>query len=192
MAFFTKSEGTDAIALLKQDHRMVEGLFREFERSGPAEQDALARRVCNELVVHAQLEEKIFYPAVREAVPDQSDLLDEAEVEHDSIRHLIEKLSGAKKGDPMLMAHMNVLKEYVKHHVREEEHRVMLKLRRSELDLHLLGQKLMDEKERLTSRQTKSEPRPKDKVRQPRPKAAAARGKPLKKRSSKKANRVSR
>src|SRR4051794_10917249 len=115
------SKKVDAITLLKQDHREVEGLFKEFEQLKDDE-DAVVQVIetaCTELKVHDRIETEIFYPSVRQAAEQEEveDLLDEAEVEHETVRELIEKLEGMDPSDGKRKAHFTVLMEYVKHHV---------------------------------------------------------------------------
>jgi hemerythrin superfamily protein len=145
----------DAIDLLKQDHREVESLFREFESSDDdARKVELAETICAELTVHAEIEEKIFYPAAREALPeDKQDLVAEATVEHTSLKKLIADIDGSSPRDELFEANVKVLSEYVKHHVREEETELMPAVRRTNLDLEALGERLMQRKEALKSSQ---------------------------------------
>lgn len=145
----------DAIDLLKQDHREVESLFREFESSDDdARKVELAETICAELTVHAEIEEKIFYPAAREAMPeDKQDLVPEAIVEHASLKKLIADIDGSSPRDELFEANVKVLSEYVKHHVREEETELMPAVRRTDIDLEALGERLMERKEALKSSQ---------------------------------------
>jgi hemerythrin superfamily protein len=96
------SRKTDAIALLMQDHREVEQLFKEFEAAKKAEDEAakaeIVKQVCIALTAHAEIEEEIFYPAVREEIED-ADVMDEAEVEHGSIKALVGELEGMRPGE---------------------------------------------------------------------------------------------
>lgn len=138
----------DAISLLKADHREVEQLFAEFESADDdAEKRDIAERVCAALTQHAEIEERIFYPAAREALgEEEASLLDEAEVEHASVKQLISEIEGADD-DPLFEARVKVLSEYVKHHVKEEEKELMPAAKRSELDLEELGRRIKAEKE---------------------------------------------
>jgi hemerythrin superfamily protein len=86
-----KEEYTDAIMLLKADHRTVEDLFEKFQKAkGDDKKMQIATQICNELKIHTMLEEEIFYPAFRGKIED--DILDEAEVEHDGAKVLINDL----------------------------------------------------------------------------------------------------
>lgn len=116
----TKSE--DAIALLKSDHRKVEQLFESYEKaSRRAEKKKLAMQICQELIVHTKLEEEIFYPSCRDHIDDEP--LDEAQVEHDGAKVLINELLTGSPGQPFYDAKFKVLSEMIKHHVNEEEKR---------------------------------------------------------------------
>jgi hemerythrin superfamily protein len=139
----------DALALLRADHQLVQGLFDKFEKTRAEDRkSALAEQICNELTVHTQIEEEIFYPAVREAIRD-TDLLDEATVEHQSAKDLIEQIQSGGSGDELFEAKVTVLGEYVKHHVREEQNELFPQVRKTRLDLKALGQQLMQRKEAL-------------------------------------------
>lgn len=150
-----KAEATssDAVALLKADHDEANALFKEFEsvkdEARLEEIRELAQQVCAMLTVHAQIEEELFYPAVRDAVEDVDDLLNEAEVEHRSLKDLIERLGEMDASDEMYVANFTVLAEYVKHHVKEEEGELFPKVRKSDLDLVALGEELAARKDEL-------------------------------------------
>lgn len=152
-----KSRGTpNAIDLLKEDHARVKQSFKEFEKLDQADTATLqemVRAVCAELKVHATIEEEIFYPAVRKVIEDE-DLMNEAKVEHASAKDLITQLEGMKADDPMLGATFTVLCEYVLHHAKEEESEMFPQVRKTELDLEGLGEKLMARKEQLTAEAT--------------------------------------
>ena len=145
----TRNGAQDAIQLLRADHRKVQGLFDEFEKArGDDKKAELAREICAELKVHAQIEEEIFYPAAREAIKDQ-DLLDEATVEHASAKDLIAQIEGMGPGDELFDAKVIVLGEYIKHHVKEEHNELFPKLKKTKLDLKALGEQLAERKEAL-------------------------------------------
>ena len=148
----TSGGKNDALTLLKGDHKEVSDLVKKFE-SGRLSKDrkaAIAKQICMALTVHAQIEEEIFYPAAREAMRSGEDLLDEAEVEHGSIKELVAAIENASPDDDDLFeARVKVLGEYVKHHVKEEEGQIFPKLRKSDADLAEIGQKLMTRKQEL-------------------------------------------
>ncbi len=137
----------DAIALLKQDHRMVEALFEEFEEADESEQSELATRICQMLTVHAQIEEELLYPQAKEAFGEEEDeMVYEAEIEHGSAKELIAKIEAGTPEDPEFKPLVKVLSEYVKHHVKEEEKEMFPALKHTELDLKELGQQLAHRK----------------------------------------------
>lgn len=139
----------DATALLRADHKHVSQLFGQFEKARAAtrKQDIVAN-ICRELTVHAQIEEEIFYPAVKKALKD-SELVPEATVEHASLKSLISQLEGVAADGEMYDAKVKVLSEYVKHHVKEEQGEMFTKVRKSKLDLKALGAALAARKQEL-------------------------------------------
>jgi hypothetical protein len=117
-----KGGGRDpaAIQLLKQDHRTVEDLFKEFEDAKKsADKRAIAKEICMELTIHAMIEEEIFYPAVKDVVDEE--LYGEAHVEHDGAKVLIAEIMASDPSDEFYDARVKVLSEMIKHHVKEEE-----------------------------------------------------------------------
>ena len=153
---FTKpSETADAIELLKHDHDEVDALFEEFESAkdeGDSKAKAeIAQRICRTLTIHAAIEEEIFYPAVRREKGETGDLVDEAAVEHQTLKDIIGRLEAAPASDPLYDAGVKVLKEYVKHHVKEEENELFPKVRKLDIDLDALCQRLTARKDELTA-----------------------------------------
>jgi hemerythrin superfamily protein len=145
---------TDAIDLLTEDHRNVDELFEDYESikedGDDAAKEELVAQICNELTVHATIEEEIFYPAAREAVDDDdADMLDEAEVEHEHVKMLVDELRTMTPGESLYDAKVKVLSEYVKHHVEEEEGEIFPTLRDADLDLEALGAQLAERKQQL-------------------------------------------
>ncbi len=135
-----------AVELLVSDHRNVEALFNEFEdqeESGERRETAL--RICKELTVHATVEEELFYPFLRENI-EETDLVDEAEVEHASAKDLIAQIEAAEEVDDMFDAKVKVLKEYINHHVEEEENEIFPKLGDFKDELDELGQEMHQRK----------------------------------------------
>jgi hemerythrin superfamily protein len=139
----------DAIALLEADHEQVRKLFAQFkelkEEGSLKEKESLVQQVCNALVVHTQIEEEIFYPAVREAI-DDGDLMDEALVEHAGAKDLIEQLQGMDPDDDLYDAKVTVLGEQIDHHVEEEEGEMFPKAKKAKLDTVALGEKMLKKK----------------------------------------------
>ena len=139
-----KTQPTDAVALLKSDHRKVEALFAQFEQAGDADRKrAIAGEICTELTVHAQIEEEIFYPGCKQAV--EEDLYHEAYVEHDGAKVLIAEIAASQPGDDFYDAKVTVLSEMIKHHVKEEEkpgEGFFAQARKGGVDLEALGARL--------------------------------------------------
>jgi hemerythrin-like domain-containing protein len=141
----------DAIDLLKQDHDKVEKAFKQFEKMDREDAEArseLVRAVCDELKVHTTLEEEIFYPAARDAIDDE-DILNEAAVEHETAKMLIEQLENMQVDDPNYHATFTVLGEYVRHHIKEEEGELFPAARKSGIDLQALGEQMRSRKQEL-------------------------------------------
>lgn len=147
MAKQTKAEKLDAVELLKEDHRRVEELFKRFDKANDdgGMRAALAGTICSELTVHAQLEEEVFYPRIREAL-DEDDLINEAEVEHQVAKDLIGQLSAMSPDDEKFAATMTVLCEYIEHHVEEEEDEMFKKVKKAKIDLEALGAEMQERK----------------------------------------------
>ncbi|QQC67694.1 hemerythrin domain-containing protein [Paraburkholderia ginsengisoli] len=152
----TGSGPQDALVILEADHRAVEKLFKAFEKAEDDDLDAkatLAQRACEELTIHAMIEEELLYPAAKEALPD-SDLIDveEAYIEHFLVKTLIAKFETMKAGDKGFDATFKVMSEMVGHHVEEEEDELFPELRKSKCDLRALGVKIAKRKEELQSK----------------------------------------
>lgn len=149
-----KAPTQDAIALLKADHRKVEGLFAQFEKTkADSRKKALADQICLELSVHTKIEEDIFYPACREDGVE-GDLMDEAYVEHDGAKVLLREIERANPGDEYYDSQVHVLSEMIKHHVKEEEKKqgnMFAKAKKAGVDTKALGEQMVAEKKRLTA-----------------------------------------
>lgn len=140
----------DAIALLRADHQRVAELFDQFEKTRSASRKrSLVDTICQELGVHAQIEEEIFYPAFKEALRDKA-LVPEARVEHATLKALMAQVQDMTPEGEAFDAHVKVMAEYVKHHVKEEQGEMFRKARASaKLDLKALGQALRERKQAL-------------------------------------------
>jgi Hemerythrin HHE cation binding domain len=145
-------EKPDATALLKADHRKVEGLFESFKKTRDArKKEALVREICTELCVHATIEEEIFYPACKGRIKEE-DLLEEAYVEHDGAKVLISELLHGKPDAEFYDAKVMVLSEMIKQHVKEEERPgdgLFAQAKAAKLDMEALGGRLMMRKQAL-------------------------------------------
>jgi len=164
MARSTKSDSLadeDAFELLKADHQKVKGLFKQFkqlkqdEGSG-AEKTELVKEICEELKIHTQIEEELFYPVVREAISgdeleEGADLMDEALVEHSGAKDLIAQLEEMDVDDELYDAKVTVLSEQIEHHVKEEEGEMFPKAKRAKVDKQSLGAQMAARKLELKS-----------------------------------------
>lgn len=144
---------TDAIALLIEDHKAVQKQFKAFEKlkqqdGDEEEKGNIVREVCAALTIHAQIEEEVFYPAVREAIGDD-DLMDEAQVEHMGAKDAIAQLQDMQPGDDLFDARFTVLGEYVAHHIQEEQDEMFPRVKKAKVDTAKLGVELLRRKQEL-------------------------------------------
>jgi uncharacterized coiled-coil DUF342 family protein len=141
-----KNEVKDALALLVADHEKVRSLFKQFEGltdRAVVKKKKIADQICEELSIHTEMEEAVFYPAVRDLIED-SDLMDEALVEHEGAKNLIAQIREMQPGDDLYDARVKVLSEQIEHHVKEEEGEMFSKIRKHKksIDLMALGQEM--------------------------------------------------
>ncbi len=139
-----KTPENDAIAMLVDDHKKVKALFAQFEAlsdRSKANKKKVSEQICRELTIHTELEEQIFYPAVRGPLKD-GDLMDEAVVEHASAKTLMSEISEMDPGDDLYDAKLKVLSEQIEHHVGEEEKEMFPEVRKRKIDLVALGEKM--------------------------------------------------
>ena len=149
MATAKKTAPKDAIAMLKADHKKVSGLFADFEKARAATtKKKLVSTICTELSVHAQVEEELFYPAVKAALKDK-ELIPEAVVEQATMKALIGQIEGVEPDGEMYDAKVKVLCEYVKHHVKEEHTEMFPKAAKTRLDMVALGEQMAARKSEL-------------------------------------------
>jgi hemerythrin superfamily protein len=140
-----------AFDVLEEDHREVEEWFDEYDElkdSDEGRKADLAEKICLALKVHAQIEEEIFYPQAREASQD-NDLLDEALVEHSTVKNLIGEIEAMEVGEELYDAKIRVLGEMVKQHIKEEEEELFPELQSTKMDLDAVGKELAERKEEL-------------------------------------------
>lgn len=156
----------DACELLDADHIATKHLFVEYARlafagagttaaggtrRGTDQRPALARKICRELTVHAQIEEEIFYPALREVI-DLPELLDEAQAEHQQAKELIARIEGLSGADATMDDLVSQLARAAEDHVKEERDLLFPKARAAEgLDLDALGAKMKERQQELES-----------------------------------------
>lgn len=152
-----KTTPNDAVKLLEADHRQVEKWFKEFEATNGSKTKAkLAEQICTALKVHTQIEEEIFYPASREALPtDKEELVDEAVVEHAAAKTLIAEIEAMEPGDELYDAKVKVLQEMIEHHVEEEEKEYFPATRKTDMDMEAIGSQMARRKEELMGQMTR-------------------------------------
>jgi len=139
----------EATTLLIADHKRVSVLFEQYERTrSGAKKKSLVADICMELGIHAQVEEEIFYPAVKAALKDK-ELVPEATVEHATLKELIAQVEGKEPDGEMFDAKIKVMSEYVKHHVKEEQTAMFPKARKTKLDMQALGAQIAARKAEL-------------------------------------------
>jgi iron-sulfur cluster repair protein YtfE (RIC family) len=151
----------DACELLDADHIAVKHLFVEYARQAAAlsretaeARASLAQRICEELTVHAQIEEEIFYPALRQAVPDAAPLLDEAEHEHAEVKQLVAEIQAMSTADAVMDDLVAKLAAAVEHHVKEERDELFPKAKAArQIDLVALGGQLKERQQALQAAQ---------------------------------------
>jgi hemerythrin superfamily protein len=154
-ASVAEAKHEDAIAMLTADHKKVKGLFGDFaelkdHEGGEEEKSALVEKICSALKVHTEIEEEIFYPAVRKAI-DDADLMDEALVEHAGAKELIAQLEDMDPQDDLYDAKVTVLGEQIDHHVKEEEGDMFVKAKSAKVDIVTLGAAMAKRKAELTA-----------------------------------------
>jgi hemerythrin-like domain-containing protein len=139
----------DATAMLRADHKKVSALFAQYEAArATSRKQAIVAQICMELKVHTQIEEEIFYPAVKAALKDH-ELVPEATVEHASVKDLIAQVEGKQPDGEMFDAKIQVMSEFVKHHVKEEQNEMFPKARKTKLDMKQLGAEMAERKRQL-------------------------------------------
>ena len=142
-----------AIELLDADHRKVEALFEQYEDEKEGDEGtkrAIAEKICGELTVHAQVEEELFYPFLKENMDeDEMEMVEEAYVEHASAKDLIAQIEAGGEIDEAYDAKVKVLSEYIKHHVKEEEEEIFPEVRDMKEELDALGQEMAARKAEL-------------------------------------------
>jgi hemerythrin-like domain-containing protein len=143
------SVGFDAIALLRADHKRVADLYEEYEHTrSTAKKKAIVSKICLELSIHAQVEEEIFYPAVKAALKDK-EMVPEAQVEHATLKELIAQVKNKEPDGELFDAKIKVMSEYTKHHVKEEHNEMFPKARKTKLNMNELGARLQARKDEL-------------------------------------------
>ena len=150
----SQESSADALQLLIAEHREVKAMFQQYQKLAEAggkgdERMLLASQICVALTLHTELEEEILYPAAREVLTRDEDIVDEAYVEHAGAKNLISQLKTMTSDQPLFDAKVKVLGEYIDHHVKEEETEFFPKLRQTPLDLEAMGEQMAQRKKQL-------------------------------------------
>ena len=145
---FITGNPENAISILKDDHNKVKDLFDQFKSAkGLVQKKKIVAEAITELKIHAEIEEKIFYPAVRK--PIGKEIMNEADEEHHVAKVLIAELEAMTGKEDHYDAKFTVLAENIKHHIKEEEHQMLPKAKASPVDMNALGQKMLARKDEL-------------------------------------------
>jgi hemerythrin superfamily protein len=145
MASKNPPRASDALQLLAADHRGLEALFAEFAGQPDAGKAPLIEKVCKALSAHTQLEESLFYPAVQDVI-ESANLVEEARVEHDSVKQLISKLQSGMLDNAARDATFTVMARMVLDHIGHEEQQLFPLVRQTSLDLQALGHRLQEQR----------------------------------------------
>jgi len=139
------------IEMLKEDHDKVKALFGEFEEADGQEKSEIAKTAIQDLEVHAELEEKLIYPAIRAEI-DEDDMMNEAVEEHHLVHVLIAELKKLKSSDEKFQAKFTVLGELGKHHSEEEEGEMLPQAEKANIDWDELETRVMKRREQLMTK----------------------------------------
>ena len=146
-----QTERVSIVEMLKEDHEKVKALFEEFKDAQGRQKSEIAKTVIQELEVHAELEERLIYPAIRAAI-DEDDKMNQSIEEHHLVHVLIAELKKLKPSEEKFEAKFNVLGELVKHHIEEEEDEILPQAEQSEVDWEALEIQVMKKKEQLLAK----------------------------------------
>jgi hemerythrin superfamily protein len=143
------STGRDLLEILRQDHLKVDELFGQYAAaSDEREKLRIVQQIYCELMPHAQAEEEIFYPALRDAASDEA-MVEEAYNEHAAARKTLESILNGSPEDMTYDMKVKMLQKEIQHHVREEETELFQEARDSGLDLEQLAERFMQRKQEL-------------------------------------------
>ncbi len=144
-----KVQATQVTDMLREDHQHVKDLFKQFAKTNNAQKkQQIVETALTELQVHAELEEKLIYPVIRQKMKDE-DLMDEALEEHHVVHGVIGELKKMKPGDERYDAKFTVLGELCKHHIKEEEEEMLPKAEKRDVDWVSLHDQVIKRKEQL-------------------------------------------
>jgi len=143
----TEEVVTDALGLLRRDHKLVNDLFNELDQAAQQQIDPMARRICKLLRIHAQIEDELFYPAARRVVQD-STLIDAAELEHAQAKDAITRIESMTSDDVRFKDAIAELAREVRAHVAQEEGELFPQLE-GKIDLVSIGLALAERRDTL-------------------------------------------
>jgi hemerythrin superfamily protein len=143
----TEEVVTDALGLLRRDHKLVNDLFNELDQAAQQQIDPMARRICKLLRIHAQIEDELFYPAARRVVQD-STLIDAAEREHAQAKDAITRIESMTSDDVRFQHAIAELAREVRAHVAQEEGELFPQLE-GKIDLVSIGLALAERRDTL-------------------------------------------
>jgi hemerythrin-like domain-containing protein len=146
----------NAVELIKSDHRKVEQLYQRYQNAnGQAQQkQSIVQEICNELELHAKLEEDLFYPAVERTLGDGANLVKEAIKEHNEVKNAISKLQASQFAGPDCDRVFQDMMSGVQHHVQEEEQEMLPKAQQQlGAELEDLGAQIQQRKQELQGAQ---------------------------------------
>jgi hemerythrin superfamily protein len=143
---------TEATSILRADQKFVIGLFQAYPKiSSAAKKKELVSIICQELAIHAQLEEEIFYPAIKKSLKAKT-LITEAAVEHETLKYLIAQVQGKEPDGELYDARVKLLGEYVARHAKQEQNEIFPRARQTKVDMISLGEQLVKRRQELTER----------------------------------------
>lgn len=146
-----KTATVDPVKLLRDDHKKVQKLFKDFEKTeDPSEQESIFIEVSTELKIHTTVEEELFYPACREAGADE-EAMNEADEEHHVVESIMMELEGMDPEAEHYSAKFMVMAENVTHHIEEEEKEMLTKFEKSKKLPEDLGELMIQRKEELVA-----------------------------------------
>jgi hemerythrin superfamily protein len=154
----SEHEPVSALDLLKQDHREVAQLFTSFKEADGRSRQGIAEEAITALEIHTTIEEKVVYPAIREAT-NEEELVDEANEEHHVVTLMIKELKKLKASAKGYQAKFTVMSELVQHHIEEEEKDMFPAVENAGIDWEELGQEALRIKKRMLSKASKGQRR---------------------------------
>jgi len=151
MSTSSQSIGSSVIQMLKDDHNTVKRLFENYQEADSSQRPEIAQTIMHELEIHAALEERLIYPAIREHI-DADELMNEAIEEHHVVHVLLTELKKLRAQDERFKAKLKVLGELVNAHIEEEEGEILPQAEESSIDWEDLNARVLKRKEQLMAK----------------------------------------